>query len=269
MATIVRTMYCWLSFIVVICTAMLFGEHYTSSQMRSNKSDDTKSMRTTPSERTWVLFVASADEHLLHETAGRQNARVSKYRVDAITPVIGKVPAGLAPGWGVVRIESETPIQLLEEFQSTSKGRIITFRGVTENLHYTSETQRQELNARSGEELEPSHETTAVLIPIGKSLKWWQLAQDQREAYFQTSDRYKGHTEIGLSYVDRVFRKLYHSRYIGTPAPYDFLTYFEFNDHHRDDFKKLLNELRDTARNPEWSYIELEYEIWMKKIEYP
>ncbi|MCI0454264.1 MAG: chlorite dismutase family protein [Candidatus Dadabacteria bacterium] len=222
---------------------------------------------TAPSERTWVLFVASSDEHLLNEIAGGQNARVNKYRIEAITPVTGKVPTGLAPGWSVVRLESDAPIQLPEEFKSASKGRIITFRGVTESLHYTSETQRKELNARSREELKPSNETTAVLIPIGKSLKWWQLAQDQREAYFQTSDTYKGHTAIGLSYVDRVFRKLYHSRYINTSAPYDFLTYFEFKDSHRDDFKKLLNELRDTAVSPEWNYVELEYEIWMRKID--
>jgi len=219
------------------------------------------------SERTWVIFVASADEHLLHEIARRQNGRVSKYRIDAITPIVGKVPTGLAPGWGVVRIESDAPIHLAEESKSTSKGRIITLRGVTENLHYTNETQRQELNARSHTEFKPSNETTSVLIPIAKSLKWWQLAQNQREAYFQTNDKYKGHTAIGLSYVDRVFRKLYHSRYIDEPIPYDFLTYFEFKDRHRDDFTKLLNELRDPARNPEWSYVELEYEIWMRKIE--
>lgn len=219
------------------------------------------------SERTWVLFISSSDEHILHEIAGRQNGRLSKYRIDAITPVIGKVPAGLAPGWGVVRIESDAPIQLPEEFQSTSKGRIITFRGVSENLHYTSDAQRRELNERSHTEFKPSNETTAVLIPIGKSLNWWQLAQDQREAYFQTSKKYKGHTAIGLSYVDRVFRKLYHSRYTGGSTPYDILTYFEFNDRHRDDFKMLVNELRDTTRNPEWAYIELEYEIWMRKIE--
>jgi len=218
------------------------------------------------SERTWVLFAASADEHLLSEIAGRQNGRVSKYRIDAITPIVGKVPTGLAPGWGVVRIESDAPIHLAEESKSTSKGRIITFRGVTENLHYTSETQRQELNARSREEFKPSNETTAVLIPIGKSLKWWQLSQDQREAHFKSGDKYKGHTAIGISFVDRVFRKLYHSRYIGRPVPYDFLTYFEFNESHRDDFTKLLNELRDPAQNPEWDYVDLEYEIWMRKI---
>ncbi len=224
-------------------------------------------MSAAPSERIWVLFVASSDEHLLDEIAGRQNARVSKYRIDAITPITGKVPPGIAPGWGVVRIESDTPVRIPEELQPGSKDRIITFRGVTKNLHYTSEAQHQELNARSHEEFKPSNETTAVLIPISKSLKWWQLSQDQRETFFQNSNTHKGHTAIGLSYVDRVFRKLYHSRYIDTPPPYDFLTYFEFKDSHRDNFKKLLNELRDTALSPEWNYVELEYEIWMRKTD--
>ncbi len=224
-------------------------------------------MTTATSEQTWVLFVASADERLLQQITQQQHGRINKYSIYDTNKVIGKAPAGLAQGWGVVRIESDAPLELPEEFRSTPKGRIVIFRGVTQNLHYTSDIQRQELNKRSRAEFEPSNETTAVLIPIGKSLKWWQLAQDQREAHFQTRGKYKGHTAIGLSYVDRVFRKLYHSRYIGASAPYDFLTYFEFNNHKRDDFKMLLNELRDTSRNPEWSYIELEYEIWMKKIE--
>ena len=77
----------------------------------------------------------------------------------------------------------------------------------------------------------------------------------------------RGHTAIGIRYVDRVFRKLYHSRYTDPPTPYDFLTYFEFNRSDQASFHMLLNELRDTGRNPEWSYVELEYEIWMTKTE--
>ncbi len=220
------------------------------------------------SERTWVIFVASPDEHLLDEIAGRQNGQVSKYRIDEIISVIGKVPIELAPGWGVVRIESDAPIEFPEEFQPAFMSRIITFRGVTENLHYTSDTQRLELDSRSHVEFKPSSVTTSVLIPIGKSQKWWQLAQDQRQSHFQTSEEQPGHTAIGIRYVDRVFRKLYHSRYLSSGVSYDFLTYFEFDDTHRDDFRALLGELRDTTRNPEWEYINLEYEIWMTKIEH-
>ena len=69
-----------------------------------------------------------------------------------------------------------------------------------------------------------------------------------------------------LSFVDRVYRKLYHSREAVPGAAYDFLTYFEFSQVHRDDFNRLLHELRDTRHNPEWRYTELEYEIWMTKL---
>ena len=104
-----------------------------------------------------------------------------------------------------------------------------------------------------------------MLIPIGKSDEWWELALDQRQAYFQRGVK-EGHTAIGLRYVDRVFRKLYHSRYLDPTANYDFLTYFEFYDQYANDFRKLLVELRDSTLNPEWNYVNLEFEIWMNKV---
>lgn len=164
----------------------------------------------------------------------------------------------------MIRIESSGPIELREEAQSTIP--IVAFRGMTQHLHYTSEAQRKELDASSHSEFEPSNDTIAVLIPIGKSLQWWELAQDRRQTHFQVGVEHEGHTAIGAPYVDRVFRKLYHSRYISPLTPYDFLTYFEFRRTHKDDFKMLLTELRDVARNPEWAYVEQEYEVWMTKI---
>jgi hypothetical protein len=138
--------------------------------------------------------------------------------------------------------------------------------GITQSLHYTSEDQRRELDARSRSALEPSSDINAVLIPIRKSSGWWQLAEDGRRAHFQSSVLHEGHTAIGTRYTDRVYRKLYHSRGMNPLTPCDFLTYFEFRRVHQDDFRRLLKELRDVARNPEWSYVELEYEIWMTKV---
>ncbi len=217
-------------------------------------------------EPTWVLFIAGGDEHLLRRVVQLKNGRVSHYHVEDVVSVVGEAPVELVPGWRVVRVESEAPLQLSEESRSVGGGPFNTFRGVTEHFHYTSVTQRQELDARSHAEFEPSNKTKAVLIPIGKSPKWWGLAQDQRQAHFQTTNNSEGHTAIGLGYADRVFRKLYHSRYVSHPAPYDFLTYFEFHKSHKDDFRMLLEELRNTTRNPEWAYVELEFEIWMTKV---
>jgi len=215
----------------------------------------------------WVLFITSGDKDLLREISQRQQRGVSRYRIHEINAVVGKAPSTIIPDWDMVRIECDAPIQLPEiHSQSTSISPIVTFHGITQNLHYTSLAQRQELEATSRTEIEGSNETTAVLIPIGKSLKWWRLAQDQRQAHFQTGGEYRGHTAIGAPYTENVFRKLYHSRYTNPPAPYDFLTYFEFKNSHMVDFKELLTELRDTSRNPEWAYVEFEYEIWMTKI---
>ena len=219
------------------------------------------------SPHTWASFLASTNETTLEPLITNQGNRLSHYRVREVVPVRGEAPINLAQGWSVMRIETSVPpISLSEESLSPSNSPVIQFHGVTQNLHYTNDAQRQELNRRSRSELEPSDHTTAVLIPIRKSEEWWKLAQDQRQAYFQKTNTHEGHTAIGLKYVDRVFRKLYHSRYLNAALDYDFLTYFEFEDIYEKDFKTLLAELRDTSVNPEWAYVNHEFEIWMTKI---
>ena len=217
------------------------------------------------SPHTWVRFLAGSNETALMPLTTDQGGRLSHYRVREVVPVRGEAPTNLAQDWSVVRIETPMPISLSEESLSPSGSSVIQFHGVTQHLHYTSDAQRQELE-RSISELEPSDHTTAVLIPIRKSEEWWKLAQDQRQAYFQKTDTSEGHTAIGLKYVDRVFRKLYHSRYLNAVLDYDFLTYFEFKDVYEKDFRTLLAELRDTRGNPEWTYVNREFEIWMTKI---
>jgi hypothetical protein len=206
-----------------------------------------------------ALFLASAREIPLKLTT--DGSSLNHYSVKEVVPVLGETP-NIAQGWSVVRIETPVPISLSEELSNS----LIKFHGATQHLHYTTDSQRQELKQRAIPELEPSDHTTAVLIPIGKSEEWWKLAQDKRQSYFQKSEANEGHTAIGIKYVDRVFRKLYHSRYLGSMLNYDFLTYFEFEDVYAKDFKTLLAELRDTKTNPEWAYVNYEFEIWMTKI---
>ncbi len=219
---------------------------------------------TKPSPHTWVSFLAGSNETMSNVQGTNQGDRLSKYRVREVIPVLGEAPTNIVAGWSITRVETTIPI-LLEESLSPGDS-LVRFYGVTQNLHYTSDAQRQELVKRARPELEPSEDTTAVLIPIRKSEEWWKLAQDQRQAYFQKSDNREGHTAMGAKYVDRVFRKLYHSRYLNAVLGYDFLTYFEFNDAYKNDFKALLAELRDPKGNPEWNYVNREFEIWMTKI---
>ena len=176
---------------------------------------------------TYVAFLAGVLPAL------PEGARVSTYRVKA-------------DGSHMARVETETPFE--------AKGAL---RGVVEHLQYTTAEQRTDLTARSRTEVHASG-TTAVLIPIRKSAEWWQMAHDQRNAHFHGES---GHTAIGTPYADKIFRKLYHSRYLG--GAYDFLTYFEFPDSEEASFRALLAELRATK---EWSFVEEEYEVWMTKL---
>ncbi len=212
---------------------------------------------------TWVRFLASEKETTLKQLVSGEGNRLSHYIVRKVVPVLWEPPTNLANGWNVVRVDTSMPISIEEP---SSPSSVIQFYGVAQNLHYTSDAQRQELDKRSRPELEPSNHSTAVLIPIRKSEDWWELVQDQRQAYFQKIKKQQGHTAIGLKYVDRVFRKLYHSRYLNAALGYDFLTYFEFEDVYEKDFTTLLAELRDTDVNPEWVYVSREFSIWMTKI---
>lgn len=215
---------------------------------------------------TWVRFFAGPNETALNPLTSGLEGHLYRYRVREVVPVIGEVPPNLMQISSAVRIETSIPPTFSEESLLSGGSSVVQFHGVRQNLHYTNDVQRQELDKASRSELEPSDHTTAVLIPIAKSDEWWKLAQDQRQSYFQKTDTHAGHTAIGFKYVDRVFRKLYHSRYLDGALGYDFLTYFEFDDVYAKDFRTLLAELRDPTVNPEWVFVNREFEIWMTKI---
>jgi hypothetical protein len=84
---------------------------------------------------------------------------------------------------------------------------------------------------------------------------------------FRTRGDKVGHTAIGADYVERIYRKLYHTRYAVETTDHDFVTYFEFERKHEGDFKALCAKLRDPKQNPEWNFVDREYEIWMTKVE--
>jgi hypothetical protein len=216
--------------------------------------------RPEPTPYMWARFLAGTSDAALNMLISGIDGTITRYRIREVIPVSGNMPPNLSQMSNMVRLET----MIAPPFAHDPS--IMQFHGVRQNLHYTSEEERQELDRRSRKEVEPSDHTTAVLIPIGKSDAWWKLAQDQRQAYFQKTGRSEGHTAIGIKYVDRVFRRLYHSRYLNAALGYDFLTYFEFDSAYDKDFKDLLAELRDLNTNPEWSYVNLEYEIWMTKI---
>lgn len=183
------------------------------------------------------------------------------YMIQSVVPVTGESPVPVKTGEPLLRLETSVSTPLLESEAQ--------WKGTVRHLQYTPAAVRTELQKRSAVPFPVSNETVAVMIPIRKSEKWWSLAQDERQKYFEKKLEKQNHTAIGYDYADRIYRKLYHSRYLESKAPleYDFLTYFEFHEKDQDLFKNLLRELRDQSLNPEWQFVDFELEIWMNKTE--
>jgi chlorite dismutase len=163
--------------------------------------------------------------------------------------------------WRVERIQSITGstlswvprLSILESNQTTiSKGRVWLLRGVTSYERYVHKMERSTLLNKQAE-LGRLEATKAALIPIKKSTAWWELAQDERRAIFEERSH---HISIGLKYVTRIARRLYHCYDLG--EPFDFLTWFEFTPDDAGVFEDLAGSLRSTE---EWSYVEREVDI--------
>lgn len=211
---------------------------------------------------TWGYFFVAPDKTAAQLPFGARKRSVTVYRVDRVTSIKGEVTASVQPGQTLVRVESSARLLTMAE---ESKAKLL-FQGVPQHLQYTTADQRKTLLA-SRAELPASKDTVAVIIPIRKSPAWWALAHDERQTHFIKQGDKIGHTAIGVDYIDRIYRKLYHTRYAVEAAEHDFITYFEFARKHEDDFKSLLAKLRDPAQNPEWNYVDREHEIWMTKLE--
>jgi chlorite dismutase len=129
-------------------------------------------------------------------------------------------------------------------------------KGIISNLRYTEKQEKESLVAIQADLGRPEARS-AALIPIRKSKEWWLLAQDERRKIFENKSH---HTQTGLKYLPQIARKLYHCRDIG--EPFDFLTWFEYDPAHSEQFEELVYSLRKTE---EWNYVEREIDIRMMK----
>jgi hypothetical protein len=198
--------------------------------------------------RLWTSFVP---EPSVGAGSHPPDCRLTRYRIESIDSVNGPREVDWQVGTTLVRLESATGLGAYSNALS----------GVTGHVLYTGAVERGELQAVSAAESGPC----AVLIPIRKSTAWWALAQDQRSHLFFGRRSARGHYEIGKLYAPRIFRRLYHSRYL-SGSTWDFLTYFEFPGAEAAHFRELLASLRDTEENPEWTYVEGELEVWLEKL---
>jgi hypothetical protein len=129
-------------------------------------------------------------------------------------------------------------------------------RGFSSNIRYSMHAEVTALKAVQPV-LNRSEAICAVLIPIKKSLKWWEMAQDERRAIFEEESH---HTTVGMEYLPGVARRLLHCRDLG--EPFDFLTWFEFALEHTKAFDDLLRRMRASK---EWDYVEREIEVRLER----
>jgi chlorite dismutase len=148
-------------------------------------------------------------------------------------------------------------LSIVEGLQATTEqGYTWILRGVTSYERYVHKAERYTLVAQQAQLGRPGA-TRAALIPIKKVPAWWELAHDERRAIFEERSH---HITLGLKYVSRIARRLYHSHDLG--EPFDFLTWFEFAPRDAGAFEELVGKLRETE---EWTFVEREVDILLAR----
>ncbi|MBT7272624.1 MAG: hypothetical protein HN885_06455 [Nitrospina sp.] len=179
---------------------------------------------------------------------------------------------------GLIRAESINKKTLDQYAETLSKlagefYRLETRFAVTRQLNYTDAATLQRLQKNAPKRGTGTEQPNTVVFPLSKTSAWWALTQEKRQSYFHENPTQFGkdhlsHNGVGFKYINRIFRKLYHSRFIDPGQ--DFMTYFEFADADTEVFDALLAGLRDDKRlNQEWIYVEEKPIVWGKRVATP
>lgn len=192
----------------------------------------------------------------------------TKGRKAVVNPRLYSFAGGRAGGWAVLSMTAVTGdglpaverIDVVAGAAAAADGVKWVLRGVTSNARYTTKGEKEALVTTQAA-LGRKTATLAVLIPIRKSAKWWELTQDERRAIFEEQSK---HTAVGLKYLPAVARRLHHCRDLGEAEPFDFLTFFDFAKADAAAFDELLAALRASE---EWKYVEREVDIRLERAE--
>jgi chlorite dismutase len=188
-------------------------------------------------------------------------AELSTKEMHSMTAFIHLFVGGTTGKWRVERASALTGsalapvprLAILDGSQtSTPQDGVWFLRGVTSYERYVHRAERSALVARQPDLGRPNA-TRAALIPIKKSVAWWELTQDERRMIFEERSH---HITIGLRYLPAIARRLYHCHDLG--EPFDFLTWFEYAPADAEAFEELVGTLRETD---EWTYVEREIDI--------
>ena len=183
------------------------------------------------------------------------------------SPLFARFAAGSSGVWAIERVSPvrgeslpDAPRLAITDQRAAAppENAAWVLKGVAGHVRYVNAAERTALDAKQADLGRPAA-TCAALIPIRKTATWWDLAQDERRYILEERSR---HIRIGLEYLPAVARRLYHCRDLG--EPFDFLTWFEYAPEHAEAFEELVRRLRETE---EWSYIEREVDIRLRRID--
>lgn len=166
------------------------------------------------------------------------------WRVESVQAVVGESLPGVAA----------LTVSATAQAERQPAGAGWTLRGITSHERYVERSERLALSTHQAALGRPGA-TCAALIPIRKNAAWWSLSQDERRDIFEAQSE---HIRIGLDYLPAVARRLHHCRDLGTPEPFDFLTWFEYAPGDAAAFEELVRRLRGS---PEWAYVDREVDI--------
>jgi hypothetical protein len=134
--------------------------------------------------------------------------------------------------------------------------------GVVRPMNYTSRVMHEFAYAHRVMQQPGTEMPNAFIVPMSKTDAWWAKGLLERHTYFlpRFDDAghmlNEGHALAAESGIARLMRRTY--KYPSEPAPegdYDFVTYFECADSAIPTFHDVCDRLRDTRRNPEWSFV--------------
>ena len=191
------------------------------------------------------------------EGGGGDGEEHDRYWLQRVTVVNGRPPEGLTVGCKVSRRESEGT---RPPFDPTVHAPRLHLEGSME-ARLSSRT-AEEASLQASWQGQPWR--VALLLTFTHSPAFWALPKEERAATFLRLP------DAGSSAGD-LLRRLVHRLYRARSRPgngesaWDYLAYFEMLPAEVAHLREHLGEMRDRRRNPLWTHVTRESELWMTK----
>jgi hypothetical protein len=148
---------------------------------------------------------------------------------------------------------------------------VVTVNGAARPPRYTSAEMHEYADRRSPARRNGRLVRNAIVVPISKTSAWWQMGPLERQTFFyphvdgDARCPVKGHAMAAAPGIPLLTRRLFHNPDgYQREGEWDFITYFECDDHGLPVFDEVYAALRNPAENPEWRYV-IEGPVWKGK----